>query len=159
MTELATFWNDKHPLTAQANALFDALVPDSGYCSTVVGELLRASTKISYDWFNNGWGCNNWSGAVVFIRQNYKALQLSEENVKRLKQALSYVIEYSHGEPSPKNEDRADENVTTIHEIIVQGIIDTPFYAWKANTQDMYELSEEDYQHRWGDSDEDKYRW
>jgi len=34
--------------------LFDVLVPDSGKCDTLAGEILRAVNKIEYRWFNDG---------------------------------------------------------------------------------------------------------
>lgn len=39
-------------------ALFDALVPESGPASTVQGELLRATTRVSSEYSRNG--CSNW---------------------------------------------------------------------------------------------------
>lgn len=145
MAELATFWDNTHPLSEASEALYDKLVPEDGNCPTLQGELLRASTKISWDWFNNGWGCNNWSGAVVFLQKSFKELpvQTDAEVLTKLKQQLSYVYEYSHGQPSPKNESRADLAVTTIHEIVVQAVLDNPEEI--LNTRDMYDFSEEDY--------------
>lgn len=142
---MQTFWNEDHPLTAKANELFGQLVPASGTCPAVVGELLRASSKISWDWFNNGWGCNNWSGAVIYIRENIVELDLSVEVLAKLTTALNYVYEWSHGEPSPRG-DRPTEIVTTIHEIIVQGILGTSPVDWTSNSVDMYDLNEDDYQ-------------
>ena len=34
--------------------LFDTLVPDSGKCDTLAGEIVRAINKIEYRWFNDG---------------------------------------------------------------------------------------------------------
>lgn len=158
MTEIANFWNDQHPLAKKASELFEQLVPSSGKCDSVVGELLRASNKITYDWFNNGWGCNNWSGAVCFLREYHDHLPLDAAQALKLEHELNYVYEFSHGEPSPHNEDRATAAVTTIHEIIVQGILDTSPVDWESNTVDMYELSEEDYvpeEDYYGEEDED----
>lgn len=163
MTEIATFWNDKHTLAKKANELFEQLVPGSGKCDSVVGELLRASTRIGYDWFNNGWGCNNWSGAVQFIREYQDHLPLGLEVALKLDLELDFVYEFSHGEPAPHNQDRATAAVTTIHEIIVQGILDTSPVDWANNTVDMYELSEEDYipeeeeEDEYNEEDDDEY--
>ena len=145
MSEIATFWNEQHPLTKQASDLFDQLVPAEGTSNAVVGELLRASTRIGYDWFNNGWGCNNWSGAVNYIRQNVDELDLDAEVLAKLNHELNYVYEFSHGEPAPHNEDRANYAVTAIHEIIVQGIRNTSPVDCNNNTVDMFDLSEDDY--------------
>jgi hypothetical protein len=154
---MQTFWNEDHPLTTKANDLFTQLVPADGKCDAVVGELLRASSKISWDWFNNGWGCNNWSGAVIYIRQNVNELDLPLEVSVKLSAALDYVYDFSHGEPSTGSK-YPTEIVTTIHEIIVQGILGTSPVDWTSNSVDMYDLSEEDYQENddfYGDEDDD----
>lgn len=152
---IATFWNEQHPLTKQASELYNALVPECGSCNTVEGELLCASSTISYDWYNNGWGCNNWYGAVIFIRENYKVLRLTEPQVNTLKQQLKFVSQYSHGEPSPKNDDVVEAVLTSLHEIIVLGMINTAPEARTANTKDMWHLQEEDYRGPSGDEDDD----
>ena len=36
------------------NELFDELVPFRGKCDTVAGEIVRATCRISYRWFNDG---------------------------------------------------------------------------------------------------------
>lgn len=158
MTEIANFWDGNHPLTEKSNGLYDDLVPDEGNCGSLQGELLRASTKISWDWFNNGWGCNNWSGAVIFLREMTAQLpnRPAVETMDKLANLLSYAYEYSHGQPAPRNEERAEEVVTGIHEIIVQAIIDNPELV--PNIHDMYDFSEEDYEHsRWNDEEENIY--
>ena len=38
----------------QFEHLFDVLVPDSGKCESLAGELIRACNKIEYRWFNDG---------------------------------------------------------------------------------------------------------
>jgi len=156
MTEIPNFWDNTHPLAEANEALFNQLVPFDGNCPTLQGELLRAATKINYDWYNNGWGCNNWSGAVVFLKKFFRDLPVQPDiNVQtNLLGALSYAEEYSHGEPAPSNEDRADEVVTNILAIVVQSILDNPEPI--ANTRDMYDFSERDYEHRWGDPEEDE---
>lgn len=160
MTELATFWDETHPLSAAYQELSNKLIPEEGKCETLQGEFLRASNKISWDWFNNGWGCNNWSGAVVFLKKFFKELpvQPDAEVLTKLKKELNYVYEYSHGEPPPVDDDRADIAVTTIHEIVVQAIIDNPEPI--LNTRDMWDFSEDDYRSRnndWEDGDGNAY--
>jgi hypothetical protein len=144
MSETPTFWNNDHPLSAKSEELFKQLIPFDGNCPSLQGELLRASTKISYDWFNNGWGCNNWSGAVVFLQKFFKDLpvQPAPEVIAKLHHELSYAHEFSHGERAPRSDDRSDFAVTTIHEIVVQAVLDNPMLI--ANTRDMYDFSESD---------------
>lgn len=155
---ILTFWAGDHPLTEAGNVLSDKLVSEDGHCDTLQGELLRAATKIHWDWFNNGWGCNNWSGPVVFLERHFKDLPVQpdiSEHVAFLG-ALSYVREFSHGEPSPKNEDRADEVVTRLLETVVQSILDNPVPV--PNKLDMYDLEERDYNDRdFGDDHDERY--
>lgn len=148
MTELATFWNNEHPLAAKADELYQKLVPPSGMSDCIVGELLRAASRIHYDWFNNGWGCNNWSGAVNYIREYATdELSLDAETQKRLNDSLNYVYEYSHGEPSSHlgYNQAPCQHVTTIEEIIVEGIMNTSPVDWMPNTVDMFDLQEADF--------------
>jgi hypothetical protein len=42
------------------NFLYDQLVPNDGPAEYLEGELLRAISRIHYDYLNNGFG-NNWS--------------------------------------------------------------------------------------------------
>ena len=56
--------------------LFDALVPDSGKCETLAGELVRAANRIEYRWFNDGdrffedYGIETCGPAFKFIVTN-----------------------------------------------------------------------------------------
>jgi len=161
MDEAANFWNHKHPLSAKYEELYEQQVPDSGGASTVVGELLRAASRIGYDWYNNGWGCNNWSGAVNYIRKHMNELPLEADVIRKLNHELDYVYEYSHGEPAPHDEDRAEFAITTITEIVVQGILDTNPAKWttKSADDDMFELQEESYfeKRNYFSDDEEEY--
>lgn len=150
-SSIATFWNEKHPLSKQANALYSQMVPMSGNSTSLQGELLRASSRISYDWFNNGWG-NNWSGAVKFLENNFIKLpnQPEADIIKELKKELAFVLNYSHGEPCPSNNDyksKVYSTVTKIHEIVVTAILANPDLI--NNTDDMFNYQEEEYQHSW----------
>ena len=70
-----TYWNStgKHQEVYQAT-LID-LMPPSGPASTVEGEMLRASTKLYYDYYNNGF-CNNTSGASNYLKICNSAFKL-----------------------------------------------------------------------------------
>jgi hypothetical protein len=142
--ELATFWDKTHPLSAQNDKLFKTLVPSSGACKTLQGELLRASCKISYDWFNNGWGCNNWSGAVLFLNQYFKELPVQPTAAKlaAFNKSLNRVYDFSHGERvKGRITDRsAEKHVTKIHEIVVETLLANKDAI--ANSVDMWDLKE-----------------
>ena len=144
MKDIPNFWNKDHPLSQQAEELFQELVPISGNCQTLQGELLRASSKIGYDWYNNGWGCNNWSGAVVFLRDHIANLPIMHPEAKtdEFYAALSEVHGFSHGEPADISDSRADVLVTTIHEYVVSKIMAN----WQPipNKMDMWDFDEPD---------------
>lgn len=58
--------------------LFSKLVPDTGKCETLEGEMIRASNKICYEMDNNGFG-NDVSGAWNFLFKFKDLLNISEE--------------------------------------------------------------------------------
>lgn len=157
MTTIKNFWDNTHPLAEIASAKYDELVPARDHCASLQGELIRASTRIGYDWYNNGWGCNNWSGAVQFILARFSNLpnQPSAEIIADLRKNLAIVADYSHGEPCHINDDLADEVVTKIHEIIIQAVIDNPELI--ANTTDMFSYQEEDYREHADEEDDFGY--
>ena len=62
-----TYWCHKGRYTKQYEKLSATLVPASGKCDTVEGEILRAASKIYYDAYNNGFA-NNTSGAYNFLK-------------------------------------------------------------------------------------------
>ena len=63
---MKTFWNRDHELSTESDRLSKSLMPATGNCETIEGEMFRASTRIGYDYYNNGF-CNNWSGALAFL--------------------------------------------------------------------------------------------
>lgn len=162
MQDIPNFWDKTHQLSAQAEELYEKFVPAAGTCDTLQGELLRASSKIGYDWYNNGWGCNNWSGAVVFLKEHISDLpEMAEDSDSSVfHDALNQVHEFSHGEPVRISDARADQLVTHIHEYVVKKILANPLPI--PNTLDMWDFSEpdyvpdeEDFPDFWNDEDDD----
>jgi hypothetical protein len=60
-----TYWNSNGKHQAAYQELCK-IVPSSGPAGTVEGEMLRAVTRIYYDYYNNGM-INNTSGAVNYL--------------------------------------------------------------------------------------------
>ena len=52
------------------NKLFKKYIPSYGKSKYLETELLRASNKVIYDHYNNGWGGNNISAALDFLHRN-----------------------------------------------------------------------------------------
>lgn len=142
------FWSGTHPDAARYSALAEELIPDSDNCDTLEGEFLRAATRIHYDLFNNGWGCNNWSGAVGFLKTYI-------EHLPKLDMALlDKVEEYSHGEPVP----HGNKEWYTAQQIIVtaicEGVIQSITDVRTPNTVDMFDFQGDHYEE---EEDEDYY--
>lgn len=52
-----TYWNNEGAYNAEYVKLYDELVPSEGCAKTLHGELIRAISRLSYEYFNNG-NCN-----------------------------------------------------------------------------------------------------
>jgi len=63
-----TYWNNNGKYEAESTALQE-LVPGMGAADTHKGEVMRAASKIYYDYFNNGWG-NYWMNPAAFLITN-----------------------------------------------------------------------------------------
>lgn len=61
-----TYWNQKGKYQKQYDQWADELMPASGACETVAGEMIRAVSKLGYDFYNNGM-CNNTTAALNFL--------------------------------------------------------------------------------------------
>lgn len=70
MDRTKTYWNNNGQHQAIYDRLSEALVPMSGGCETVEGELLRAISKVYYDYYNNGLG-NDMRGPVAFLQEHF----------------------------------------------------------------------------------------
>lgn len=141
-------WGCPNELKEYHSKLWDKLVPTSGNCSTLEGELLRAADRICYDYFNNGWGCNNWSGAVVFLRK------FSKVDAK----ILRYLSQYSHGEPVDRPRDYSDDDphcaaCFLMMRSVLGQIKEMPGNT--PNTRDMFDFQEPAYDSY--DDDEEEY--
>jgi hypothetical protein len=60
-----SYWDNEGKYEADA-AQLQQLVPDVGHSATFKGEVWRATVKIYYDYFNNGFG-NDWTEAAAFL--------------------------------------------------------------------------------------------
>ena len=154
-----TYWNGKGKLQEQYTQLADELIPASGGCETLGGEVLRAATRIYWDAYNNGF-LNNTSGALNFLNNNVRSAD--RESANRFEEALS-VLEscvntggYTDFEPN----DESDRITLALEEIV-----DTA--TWFAandparnnvptggGTYDLFDLQEKD--EYYYDEDEDE---
>ena len=60
-----TYWNNQGKHQSTYDRLLEQM-PAQGASSTVAGEMIRAVSRLGYDFYNNGMG-NNTSGAVNYL--------------------------------------------------------------------------------------------
>lgn len=63
------FWNMDHERFKEYLTQKENYIPLSGKTKYHETELLRAASKLIYDAYNNGWGCNNISGCLDILQQ------------------------------------------------------------------------------------------
>lgn len=78
------------------SALFEILVPPSGKCDTVAGEIVRAAMRILYRWFNDG--------DIFFIGDGFEtaapAAQYLMDHVRTVKTDLLDIVDHEDEYPS-----------------------------------------------------------
>lgn len=65
----AKYWDESSPYMAEYQEFWEELVPREGEADTLQGELLRMISRISYDYYNNGFG-NDRSEEAQFLNQH-----------------------------------------------------------------------------------------
>lgn len=139
-----TYWSSNGKFQKDYDRLYEKLVPQSGKCETLEGELLRAASRISHDFYNNGFG-NNWSGALEFLKK-YGPIKARDYEVLR---------EYSQGRIVHATFDENDEVMK-----VVESVVDTVVLhvattlAFSKNPCDMFDLQLED-DYGYDEEDED----
>ena len=125
---------DKHEV------LFDALVPGSGACDTVAGELIRAITKIMYrdyndgDLFYEGYGIETAGNAASYLSDH------------------GFEDDIIHIAEMGLEDDAYTEALEKLDAKIIQSIIDNPELLETPLDYDMYEADSDwlkDYQPRY----------
>jgi hypothetical protein len=61
-----SYYDQSGKYTAEYDEMYNQLVPTQGKASTLQGEIIRAVSKIYYDYKNNGFG-NNWAPVLKFL--------------------------------------------------------------------------------------------
>lgn len=64
------YWDNTGRYEAEA-AQLQEMIPAMGQCNTYKGEVWRATTKIYWDYFNNGFG-NTWTAPAAFLMDHVK---------------------------------------------------------------------------------------
>lgn len=138
-----SYWRETGKYQTQYNELWDKLVPLLGSSPYVEGETLRAVTKITWDYNNNGFG-NNWTGAFNWL-VNHDAISAKEASILRPYANCQCVSRFT-GQFSDEDPivialtammDRAIET------LIAKGALEN-FDNLTPHTDDMYNYSEKD---------------
>lgn len=128
-----TYWN-KQGLHQAAYDELVKLMPASGKCDTVAGELIRSVSRLGYDFYNNGMG-NNTSGAVNFLRE-WSAIDSDTH---------ATIYEYTRGRIYRGNYegDALQRAIERAVDLTVQLIVYNPSLMTMANTRDMFDYEDE----------------
>lgn len=129
-----TYWSNKGKFQADYDRLVE-LMPPSGKSDTVAGELIRATSRIGYQFYNNGMG-NNVSGALNFLR-NHGAIDPD---------TYATIYEYSRGRiyNGRYNGDALQVAVERTTDMTVEFILRNPVLLTMVNTEDIFDFEEED---------------
>ena len=130
----STYWSKQGAHQADYDRLVQ-LMPDMGNANTVAGELIRAVSKLGYDFYNNGMG-NNTSGAVNFLEAKGAIDRNTYNTIYEYTRGLVYDGRYNGDSLQVAMESMVDQTV--------QFILNNPELETQANSEDMYDYSEDD---------------
>ena len=130
----STYWNNQGKFQADYNRLVE-LMPMMGKSDTVAGELIRAVSKLGYDFYNNGMG-NNTSGAVNFLEAKGAIDRRTWSSIYDYTRGALYQGRYEGDSLQVAMESMVDQTV--------EFILANPELETQANTEDMFDYSEED---------------
>jgi hypothetical protein len=145
-----TYWysNGKHQAAYEE---LSKIVPSSGPAGTIEGEMLRAATRLYYDYYNNGF-CNNTSGAVNYLMRCDELFNLGIANELN-------IVEPECNTPYYTTEPLA-EPLETITNVVIEYLIskDGLYTESGDNMFDYADLDVEDDEDPYDDFD-DEYLW
>lgn len=154
---MGTYWNHTGKYQAEYDRLVK-LMPGMGSSDTVAGELIRAVSRLGYDFYNNGMG-NNTSGALNFLR----AQGVFDGNMA----LFSTIYDYTRGQlyRGRYDGDALHLAIERMTDLTIEHILARPELETQANTEDMFDYEDEeeryDYEndHDYDDyADEEAYR-
>jgi hypothetical protein len=135
------YWDNTGKYESEA-AQLQQLIPIMGPSDTFKGEVWRATTKIYWDYFNNGFG-NNWEAAAAFLL-DHVALPIS---------VRSMCYECARGNMGHR---QYDVEVELMVDTVIEALRDIED---RANSQDMWQWPVS-WRHRFADvdyNDEEEY--
>ena len=137
VVEEDTYWNDRGKYQKEFDELCEKLVPTSGKCDTVAGEILRAASKLLWDINNNGVGWNNTSGALNYL---IAKKVVNSEEVEELYPCTRKIV---IGDVESINK-KMYPMVNAIIDMACEFIHNNPIVIKEKNTEDIWNYAEED---------------
>jgi len=149
---MTKYWNNAGTYQTELDAMSTTLVPHSGACDTLGGEVLRGAMKLYYDAFNNGF-LNNTSGAAIFLNlcllPNFK-----NEDYKELKDSLDLIIPLTNTDSYSTITKYVELALDTIVDYAVRFNIEYTKIATLPSDSEIFDHQEDDF---YEDEDEDSY--
>ena len=133
------YWDNTGRYEAEAAEL-QKLIPWEGKCDTFKGELWRATTKIYWDYYNNGFG-NNWEAPAAFL-MDHVALPDAVKNM---------FYECARGN---MGNDQYDSEIELMVDTVIEAVRDADYSGWTVTDMWQWPIS---YRHRFADVYEDSY--
>ena len=139
-----TYWNHQGKFQTAYDELVN-LMPASGKCDTVAGELIRSVSRIGYQFYNNGFG-NNVSGAVNFLRDKGAIDPDTYDTIYEYSRGRVYNGRY--------NGDNLQVAVERATDMTLEFITRNPVLLTMENSEDMFDYEEDELYY-----DEDGYEY
>jgi hypothetical protein len=131
----ATYWNGIGKYQEQYDRMAEDLVPDSGNCETVAGELMRSVSRLGYDFYNNGMG-NNTSGAANFLLEKGAIDDDTYRTIYDFTRGRVYNGNY-HG-------DSLQIAIEHAVDMTIEFILNNPQLITMENSEDMFDYQDDD---------------
>ena len=128
-----TYWSGN----GKYQAAYDELVkkmPASGKCDTVAGEMIRAASRLGYDFYNNGMG-NNTSGALNYLSEQSAIDDDVYDTIYKYTRGRIYEGNYNGDSLQVAIESMVDQTVGMI--------VNNPVLMTIENKEDMFDYQEE----------------
>lgn len=146
---MSKYWNSIGRYQEDFDRMTDEMMPVSGPCETLGGELVRSANRLYYDAFNNGF-CNNTSGAINYIKQYLVPYFVQD---KELAEAIAIIEPKTnsggYGRVDEATGQALDKIVDSVVEFnkLLPGVatIPLPCEMFDLQDDDCYEEEEEEY--------------
>ena len=129
-----TYWNGNGAYQADYERLVNAM-PGVGASDTVAGELIRAASRLGYDFYNNGMG-NNTSGAANFL--------LEKGAISKRTYATVYGFTRGRLYNGRFDGDTLQQAIEAVVDETVEYILAHPELETADNNEDMFDYEEEE---------------